>query len=187
MTITTPDHDTVRLLPGIIVGTLIAIIAFILSFDALRILFIDCGLDPRLAWGGPLCVDGIIILTTWAVWGFRKARLRHRWYPWMGFLLSGLLSVAGNALHAWTTTGASLPQWIPPMVMAVPPVALMYATHLIVIIAGDRHDRRRVAATADPMPEPSTPTQPTLHKHVSDRPAPTSDKGDGWRMLPLDL
>lgn len=158
-------RDTVTMTPGIIVGLLIGIVAFLLSFDALRLLFQACGTDPRLAWGGPVCVDGTIILTAWAAWGWRKAHLRHAWYPWAGFCLFTVCSILGNALNAYLTAGGLLPVWADVTVMSLPPVALAYSTHLVMIIAGDRHDRNTPAEPlmgerrAEPEPQ-STASEP---------------------------
>lgn len=132
---------SVSMLPGVTVGVMIAVIAFVLSFDALRLVFVSSGINPLLSWGGPLCVDGTILLCTWATWGFKKGHIRGSAYPWVGLVLFSSFSIAGNALHAMLNTGFHLPAWVPPVIMSIPPVALLYATHLIVIIAGDRLDK----------------------------------------------
>ncbi|PWG65649.1 DUF2637 domain-containing protein [Bifidobacterium callitrichidarum] len=142
------DKTKIRLWPGFLAGTLIGLIAFLLSFDALQSLFVECGASPWLAWGGPICIDGTILLSTWAVWGFERNGIHYRWYPWAGFIVAGLLSILGNALHAWIQDGGLLPAWAGPMVMAIPPIALMYSTHLIVIVAGSQ-------TAAEPTAEPA--------------------------------
>ena len=134
-------RESVSMLPGVTVGVMIAVIAFVLSFDALRLVFVSSGINPLLSWGGPLCVDGTILLCTWATWGFRKGHIRGRWYPWAGLVLFSLFSVTGTALHAWLNAGGMLPTWGAPAIMSIPPIALLYSTHLIVIIAGDRQDK----------------------------------------------
>ena len=165
-------RESVSMLPGVTVGVMIAVIAFVLSFDALRLVFVSSGINPLLSWGGPLCVDGTILLCTWATWGFRKGHIRGRWYPWAGLVLFSLFSVTGNALHAWLNAGGMLPTWGAPAIMSIPPIALLYSTHLIVIIAGDRQDKLARttgkaagpedggAATA-PRPGPRNPRPPT--------------------------
>lgn len=144
--------ETVSMIPGLVLGTIIAIIAFCLSFDALRLLYLACGVNPYLSWGGPICIDGTILLTTWAAWGFRKGDVKNRWYPWTGFVMFSMFSIIGNALHAYLNGGGVLPHWVPVAVMSIPPIALMYATHLIVIIAGDRYDKKRMRATVPVTP-----------------------------------
>lgn len=135
------ERSSVKMWPGITAGIIIGLIAFVLSFDALRLVFVSCGINPWLSWGGPVCVDGTILLCTWATWGFKKGHIRGSAYPWVGLVLFSGFSIAGNALHAMINTGFRLPSWVPPVIMSIPPVALLYATHLIVIIAGDRFDK----------------------------------------------
>lgn len=114
-------RESVSMLPGVTVGVMIAVIAFVLSFDALRLVFVSSGINPLLSWGGPLCVDGTILLCTWATWGFRKGHIRGRWYPWAGLVLFSLFSVTGNALHAWLNAGGMLPTWGAPAIMSLTP------------------------------------------------------------------
>lgn len=60
------ERSSVKMWPGITAGIIIGLIAFVLSFDALRLVFVACGINPYLSWGGPVCVDGTILLCTWA-------------------------------------------------------------------------------------------------------------------------
>ncbi len=156
----TAQGSSVSMWPGIAAGTVIGVIAFVLSFDALRLVFVACGINPWLSWGGPVCVDGTILLCTWATWGFRKAHIRGAWYPWLGLVLFSGFSIAGNALHAMLGTGVTLPAWVPPLIMSIPPIALLYATHLIVIIAGDRLDKTTRTGTPTAGMEPAMGTEP---------------------------
>lgn len=148
------DRTSVKMWPGISAGIIIGLIAFILSFDALRLVFVACGINPYLSWGGPVCVDGTILLCTWATWGFKKGHIRGAAYPWIGLVLFSSFSIAGNALHAMLNTGFELPAWVPPAIMSIPPVALLYSTHLIVIIAGDRLDKINTILTPTSSTEP---------------------------------
>lgn len=147
------ERSSVKMWPGITAGIIIGLIAFVLSFDALRLVFVSCGINPWLSWGGPVCVDGTILLCTWATWGFKKGHIRGSAYPWVGLVLFSGFSITGNALHAMINTGFRLPSWVPPVIMSIPPVALLYATHLIVIIAGDRLDKINTATDATRVPE----------------------------------
>ena len=163
------DRTSVRMWPGITAGLVIGLIAFILSFDALRLVFVSCGINPYLSWGGPVCVDGTILLCTWATWGFKKGHIRGGWYPWAGLVLFSGCSIGGNALHALINNGLELPAWAPATIMSIPPVAMLYATHLIVIIAGDRLDKVNALigrtlddteTTAEPLTAPSSAPVP---------------------------
>lgn len=202
-------RESVSMLPGVTVGVMIAVIAFVLSFDALRLVFVSSGINPLLSWGGPLCVDGTILLCTWATWGFRKGRIRGRWYPWAGLVLFSLFSVTGNALHAWLNAGGMLPTWGAPAIMSIPPIALLYSTHLIVIIAGDRQDKlaRTIDITTGPDdghpghaetmpetagPEPGKATEPApadpLDRYLFDPPAQAeTDANRGKKEDPEDI
>lgn len=192
-------RESVSMLPGVTVGVMIAVIAFVLSFDALRLVFVSSGINPLLSWGGPLCVDGTILLCTWATWGFRKGHIRGRWYPWAGLVLFSLFSVTGNALHAWLNAGGMLPTWGAPAIMSIPPIALLYSTHLIVIIAGDRQDKlaRTTGKAAGPDdghagPAAATPetagTEPVRKENPRAIPTPTAgpEPGKATEPAPAD-
>ena len=169
------DRTSVRMWPGITAGLVIGLIAFILSFDALRLVFVSCGINPYLSWGGPVCVDGTILLCTWATWGFKKGHIRGGWYPWAGLVLFSGCSIGGNALHALINNGLELPAWAPATIMSIPPVAMLYATHLIVIIAGDRLDKVNalIGRTLDDT-ETKTPTEPMTASTAEPLTAPLS-------------
>ena len=174
------ERSSVKMWPGITAGIIIGLIAFVLSFDALRLVFVSCGINPWLSWGGPVCVDGTILLCTWATWGFKKGHIRGSAYPWVGLVLFSGFSIAGNALHAMISTGFRLPSWVPPVIMSIPPVALLYATHLIVIIAGDRLDKINTfspATDATRVPEAApretrVPVEPVKAQPVQPTPVP---------------
>lgn len=169
------DRTSVRMWPGITAGLVIGLIAFILSFDALRLVFVSCGINPYLSWGGPVCVDGTILLCTWATWGFKKGHIRGGWYPWAGLVLFSGCSIGGNALHALINNGLELPAWAPATIMSIPPVAMLYATHLIVIIAGDRLDKVNAltSRTLDDT-ETKTPTESMTASTAEPLTAPSS-------------
>lgn len=174
------ERSSVKMWPGITAGIIIGLIAFVLSFDALRLVFVSCGINPWLSWGGPVCVDGTILLCTWATWGFKKGHIHGSAYPWVGLVLFSGFSIAGNALHAMINTGFRLPSWVPPVIMSIPPVALLYATHLIVIIAGDRLDKINTfspATDAARVPEAApretrVPVEPVKAQPVQPTPVP---------------
>lgn len=171
------ERSSVKMWPGITAGIIIGLIAFVLSFDALRLVFVSCGINPWLSWGGPVCVDGTILLCTWATWGFKKGHIRGSAYPWVELVLFSGFSITGNALHAMINTGFRLPSWVPPVIMSIPPVALLYATHLIVIIAGDRLDKINTATDATRVPEAApretrVPVEPVKAQPVQPAPVP---------------
>lgn len=139
--------------PGLTLACLLATLAFVLSFDALRIVALACGVQTALAWMFPLIVDGSTLAFTWATWAFRT-RGMGTWYPWLMLVLFSVVSLIGNALHAHPVdvNGMLLPSWVPPLVMTMPPVALLATTHMIVMAAGRTFDEQ-----PDPEPTPSDP------------------------------
>ena len=120
-------------------------------------------------------MDGTILLCTWATWGFKKGHIRGGWYPWAGLVLFSGCSIGGNALHALINNGLELPAWAPASIMSIPPVAMLYATHLIVIIAGDRLDKVNalIGRTLDDT-ETKTPTEPMTASTAEPLTAPSS-------------
>lgn len=127
--------------PGLTLACLLAALAFVLSFDALRIVALACGVQPMLAWMFPLIVDGSTLAFTWATWAFRT-RGMGTWYPWLMLVLFSVVSLIGNALHAHPVqvNNMLLPGWVPPLVMTMPPIALLATTHMIVMAAGRTFD-----------------------------------------------
>ena len=130
-----------RLWPLILLAVFIAIIAFILSFDALRTLGMACGVDGTLGWMFPLVVDLPVIAFTWATWVFKTRGLGQA-YPWLMLLVFSIVSLVGNALHAQPVmvNGMMPPQWAASLLMTMPPVALLATSHMIVTAAAKTFD-----------------------------------------------
>lgn len=171
--------------PGVTLAVFLALLAFILSFDALRIVAVACGVDGRLSWMFPLIVDGSTLVFTWAAWAFRTRRMAT-WYPWLMLVVFSLVSLLGNALHAHAVAvnGMLLPDWVPPLVATMPPVALLAATHMIVLAAGRTWDMTDDTAP-DSGSEPPRETGPEPESNASDpvppqdpAPEPESDASD---------
>lgn len=127
--------------PGVTVAVILALLAFIISFDALRAVGLACGINGSLAWMFPIIIDGSTLAFTWAAWAFKTRRLSTV-YPWLMLVLFSVISLIGNALHAHPVmvNGLLLPVWVPPVIMTVPPVALLATTHMIVLAAGRSFD-----------------------------------------------
>lgn len=139
--------------PGVTVAVVLALLAFIISFDALRAVGLACGINVSLAWMFPIIIDGSTLAFTWAAWAFKTRRMGTL-YPWLMLVLFSVISLIGNALHAHPVmvNGMLLPDWVPPVIMTVPPVALLATTHMIVLAAGRTFDRQAMAeaAASDP-------------------------------------
>lgn len=137
----------------------IALGGFVLSFSTLRDLAIRCGIPPELAFIWPLIVDGFILVATASAWALRHQR-RGSWYPWAALVLFSAISVAGNALHASMVRTVDVNYWVATVVSAIPSVAQILASHLLVVMARARETQRRLStesaqaeAAAQPAPE----------------------------------
>ena len=102
----------------------------------------------------PLIVDGSTLAFTWATWAFRT-RGMGTWYPWLMLVLFSVVSLIGNALHAHPVqvNNMLLPDWVPPLVMTMPPIALLATTHMIVMAAGRTFDAQPDEPDREPTPD----------------------------------
>jgi hypothetical protein len=103
--------------------------AFLLSYDALHSLAVASGVRPRLARIWPGVLDGFIVVATLTVVAAKRAR-QPTWYPWALVALFSAASVAFNILHALDKY-LTAARWVGPLVFAMPPLALVLATHLL--------------------------------------------------------
>jgi Protein of unknown function (DUF2637) len=103
--------------------------AFLLSYDALHQLALASGVRPGLARVWPGVLDGFIVVATLTVVAAKRAG-QPTWYPWALVGLFSAASVAFNILHALGRFLAAA-RWVGPLVFAMPPVALVLATHLL--------------------------------------------------------
>jgi hypothetical protein len=103
--------------------------AFLLSYDALHSLALASGVRPGLARIWPGVLDGFIVVATLTVVAAKRAS-RPTWYPWALVVLFSAASVAFNILHAVDQQLVAA-GWVAALVFAMPPVALVLATHLL--------------------------------------------------------
>lgn len=155
--------------PGVTVAVILALLAFIISFDALRAVGLACGINGSLAWMFPIIIDGSTLAFTWAAWAFKTRRLSTV-YPWLMLVLFSVISLIGNALHAHPVmvNGLLLPVW-------VPPVALLATTHMIVLAAGrsfDNDDMEWEAGHATPATPSAIMPETPPDALAADAPAP---------------
>lgn len=183
MGMTEPSNPPVsrhaRMWPGMALAGLLALFAFIISFDALRTLALACGIRTSLSWMFPLIIDGSVLAFTWATWAFRTRGLAT-WYPWLMLVAFSAFSIAGNSLHAHAVPieGMTLPGWAPGVVMSMPPIALLATTHMIVLAAGrtfdDTPEPAPPAFAPEPEPEPVVTPEPKPEPAVTPEPEPES-------------
>jgi hypothetical protein len=164
--------------------------AFLLSYDALRSLALASGVRPGLAriWLGVL--DGFIVVATLTVVAAKRAT-RPTWYPWALVVLFSAASVAFNILHA-LDQALTPAGWVAALVFAMPPMALVLATHLLLqqgvwrrqntrttIAAGEAASEGGTEPTADAMARPAA-----ARPRRRPEPAPAAVEGAGRPSAP---
>jgi hypothetical protein len=120
--------------------------AFLLSYDALHSLALASGVRPGLARIWPGVLDGFIVVATLTVVAAKRAT-RPTWYPWALVVLFSAASVAFNILHALDQALAPA-GWVAALVFAMPPMALVLATHLLLQQGVWRRQHTRAATAA---------------------------------------
>lgn len=91
-------RDKLSVISGTLVGA-IALIAFILSFDAIMHLAIDNGVNARLAWMVPLIVDGAMVVFSVSVMRATLAG-EKTWQGWALIVAFTAVSVTFNIAHS---------------------------------------------------------------------------------------
>lgn len=164
------------------VGTmLIGAGAFWLSFVALADLAMRSGVARGQSWIWPLLVDGLIVVATVAVVALDGRRAA--WYPWTLLVGGAGVSVTANAAHAILAADLTVPALLAAVVAAIPPLVLLAATHLTVVLTRPAdHDTEpppavRVEAPALAAAETTEPAAeeapPELVEDVETRTPPT--------------
>lgn len=105
-------------------------LAFSLSFTALSGLASANGVPSSQAWMVPLVIDGGTVVATAAT----LALTRNRWFAWVLLILSSMVSVYGNVAHAGAVSGTVISM----VIAAIPPLWLLAATHLTVMLINQR-------------------------------------------------
>lgn len=110
--------------------------AFAWSFAALTDLSVMAGITPRLAWAGPIFVDGAIVQSAVALVSLqRRARqgitipTATKWFFYGELFAAELISVIGNGLHAAESGQRLLPATIAAAVAGAAPLFGLAATH----------------------------------------------------------
>jgi hypothetical protein len=129
--------------------------AFLLSYDALHSLALASGVRPGLARIWPGVLDGFIVVATLTVVAAKRAS-RPTWYPWALVVLFSAASVAFNILHALDQALATA-GWVAALVFAMPPIALVLATHLLLQQGVWRRQHARKIAAMKPAAEGAAP------------------------------
>jgi hypothetical protein len=147
----------------------VAVLAFVVSFEAISSFAVQVGAFPHgLRYCAPLLVDSFTAAATLVIlWlsltGQPIATAWDAWYAWALVGAATCVSVAINVAHAPDRLAAQL-------VAALPPVALLLAVELLMILA-----RRTLAHTRAPQaqlgasdPQPGAPGAPDGHSGAGD-------------------
>lgn len=116
----------------------IATVSFVLSFNSLRSLAAMTAWPGWPSWLSPLLLDGLIVLATLGI--VALAPYRDQWsnrvFLWVVLGVAALVSVGGNGLHAWLSSGhlISWMRWGSAGLACVPPIALLATTHILGIL-----------------------------------------------------
>jgi hypothetical protein len=145
---------------------MLALGGFSLSFSSLRDLALASGVYVNLAFVWPLIVDGFIVVSTASAFALKSRGRRVTWYPWAAIVLFSAISVAGNALHAFGASNLRVPVAVAATVSAVPAIALLVASHLLVLMIGGKprstsshsvRDRVTRVSGSDSLARPTSP------------------------------
>jgi hypothetical protein len=129
----------------------VAVLAFVVSFEAISAFAVQVGAFPSsLRYCAPLLVDSFTAAATLVIlWlsltGQPIATAWDAWYAWALIAAATCVSVAINVAHAPATHAARL-------VAALPPVALLLAVELLMILA-----RRCLAHATASQAQPGAP------------------------------
>jgi hypothetical protein len=113
-------------------------VSFVLSFTSLRNLAAMSAWPGWSSWLWPLIVDGTIVVATLGIVALAPYhhQFRNRVFLWVVLGAAALVSVGGNALHAWLSAGqlVSWMRWGSAGLACVPPVALLATTHILAML-----------------------------------------------------
>ncbi|WP_433564069.1 DUF2637 domain-containing protein [Nocardia sp. CA-151230] len=114
---------------SLIVAGVVAVKSFQMSFAALHQLSIRNLVPPDLASNVPIAIDGLVVGSIIATASFRQWSAGW-WYSTVLFVLSTLLSIAGNIQYAHEIGGGVVAMFI----YAGMPLTMLFAVHLTLML-----------------------------------------------------
>lgn len=129
---------------SVLVSAVVALKAFAMSYSALHNLAIRNFVPPDLASNVPIAIDGLMVGSVIATAFFRKNSVRW-WYATALFVLSTLVSVAGNIEYASEIGGDGVAVCI----HAGMPLTMMFAVHLTLMLWNDGSSHSDIPAKVD--------------------------------------
>jgi hypothetical protein len=120
----------------------IALAAFSLSFDALRVMAANYGVNPWIAWLFPFALDLAIVVYSVAAVIRRMRGLDHR-LEWIFAASATLLSVLFNAVHDVKDN-----TYLKILIHSMPPLMMWAAWEIIPRLAFMKQEIRKATAKA---------------------------------------
>src|SRR5215472_2976649 len=117
----------------------LAAATFVLSYQGIRSVALQAGIEPRYARGYPLLIDAMLVIALAAVLALRGAGLPSRMLSWLTLLVVFCTAAGANILHA---KGRTLPHNVAIITAAVLPWALVFVA-FVLLLAMLRHARLR--------------------------------------------
>jgi hypothetical protein len=122
----------------------LAAATFVLSYQGIRAVALQAGIEPRYARGYPLLIDAMLVIGLAAVLALRGAGVPSRMLAWLTLLIVLCAAAGADTLHA---TGRTLPHNAAVITAAVLPWALVLVA-FVLLLAILRHARLRRHASA---------------------------------------
>jgi hypothetical protein len=117
----------------------LAAATFVLSYQGIRAVALQAGIEPRYARGYPLLIDAMLVIVLAAVLALRGAGVPSRMLSWLTLLIVLCAAAGADTLHA---TGRTLPHNTAVITAAVLPWALVFVA-FVLLFAMLRHARLR--------------------------------------------
>jgi hypothetical protein len=144
---------------------------FVLSYQGIREVALQAGIEPRYARGYPLLIDAMLVIVLAAVLALRSAGMPSRMLSWLTLLVVLGAAAGADTLHA---TGRRLPHNAAVITAAVLPWALVFVA-FVLLLAMLRHARlRRQARAALAQPARTQPVADGQALGLQDRTATAS-------------
>jgi hypothetical protein len=122
----------------------LAAATFVLSYQGIRAVALQAGIQPRYARGYPLLIDAMLVIVLAAVLALRGAGLPSRMLAWLTLLVVLGAAAGADTLHA---TGRTVPHNTAVVTAAVLPWGLVFVA-FVLLLAMLRHARLRRHASA---------------------------------------
>jgi uncharacterized protein DUF2637 len=122
----------------------LAAATFVLSYQGIRAVALQAGIEPRYARGYPLLIDAMLVIVLAAVLALRGAGVPSRMLSWLTLLIVLGAAAGADTLHA---TGRTLPHNTAVITAAVLPWALVFVA-FVLLLAMLRHARLRRQSSA---------------------------------------